>query len=1088
MSNSNEYQPIETIKVQDLPEDAKIMNSKDALSPSKNPAKTAKRNFPDNHSLISALESAKVGLWEWNMLTNQISWSENVSHLFGLSPESFESTFEQYLKLVHPEDVNQVQEGIQNAISSGKAYAVEHRIMFPDGSIQWLEGEGKVSFNNGIPERMTGIVRNITDRKRAELMVLEREKLFSLLTETTQALFLNPDWSGSLSRAFQKIGRVTEVDRMYLFKIDDYQAGKEPTISQIIEWNSGTAEPQLKNPVLQNMLLSDFEPFFTPLLRGNPLNEIVKNIPHDNMRAILQDQDIKSILMFPVHVNTNFWGFLGFDQCTSERVWNEIELSVLQSFSATLAGSIQKYEAESEKDEWKTKHELVVKASGQIIYDYVIKSGSIAWSGSISEELGYSIKEMGDINTWVALIHPEDRNQCLTELEDAEKSLANYDVYYRFRHKDGHFINIHDRGFFLADATGKSYRMLGMMIDVTENIVRETEKKEIEQAYKTLFDNTPDAIVIATTEEPSRILSANIAAAKMHGYKLEEFNKLHVHDIKSPVFAAALHERLENLLKGNRESLESEHKRKDGSFFPVMIVSSVIEVGGQKYVMSFYQDVSEAKITQSQLQESLSLLTATIESTADGILVVDTAGKVSAINRKFLKLWNIPPVLAQEQDDSKLINHVLDQLIDPDAFMAKVKHLYAHPTENSEDLIHFKDGKVFHRYSKAQQIGEEVVGRVWSFRNITDQVRYEKTLEESEDRFKRLQEASFGGICIHDNGIILDSNQGLSNITGYSREELIGMNGLLKLVAAEYMEIVLSHIESGYDQPYDIEGIRKDGTRCFLEVQGKNIPYMGRTVRVTEFRDITSRKKVEQQILQEKTRLSSIAQNLTRKNDQLEEFTQIVSHNLRSPVGNISTLLNLHDHTASEEDKNEIVDLLQQTSTSLLTTMQELNEVLKIKQNDNIEKNELNFSEVFERVLTMFHAKITETEAVVTADFSDVPTIHYANIYLESIFLNLLSNALKYRSVAVAPMIHFKTSIENESVILKVSDNGVGINLEKYGHQVFKMKKTFHKHPDSRGIGLFMIKNQIESMGGEISISSRVNEGTTFTINFNKSQ
>jgi signal transduction histidine kinase len=102
--------------------------------------------------------------------------------------------------------------------------------------------------------------------------------------------------------------------------------------------------------------------------------------------------------------------------------------------------------------------------------------------------------------------------------------------------------------------------------------------------------------------------------------------------------------------------------------------------------------------------------------------------------------------------------------------------------------------------------------------------------------------------------------------------------------------------------------------------------------------------------------------------------------------------------------------------------------------------------------------------------------------------LNLLSNALKYIYPGRTPVIRVKTFNEKDNIFLQITDNGLGINLDRYGHQIFKLRKTFHRHPESRGIGLFMIKNQIEAMGGEISISSQENEGATFTINFNKYQ
>jgi signal transduction histidine kinase len=307
----------------------------------------------------------------------------------------------------------------------------------------------------------------------------------------------------------------------------------------------------------------------------------------------------------------------------------------------------------------------------------------------------------------------------------------------------------------------------------------------------------------------------------------------------------------------------------------------------------------------------------------------------------------------------------------------------------------------------------------------------------------------------------------------------------LQLIAPAYQPLVLENILSGYSKPYDIEGIHKDGTHYFLEIHGKNIPYEGRIIRVTEFRNITARKLIEEKILEQNAKLEAITIDLKRKNDQLEEFTQIVSHNLRSPIGNILTLLTFMETADSEEDKAQYMKFLKESSMKALTTLEELNEVLKLKQNDSIEKQELKFENVFNQVATMVNAKIVETSAKIISDFTEAPSIVYPNIYLESIFLNLLSNALKYNHPDRTLQIEVKTFYKKKHLLLEVKDNGLGINLEKYGHQIFKLQKTFHRHPESRGIGLFMIKNQIEAMGGEISISSQENVGTTFTVNFN---
>ena len=144
------------------------------------------------------------------------------------------------------------------------------------------------------------------------------------------------------------------------------------------------------------------------------------------------------------------------------------------------------------------------------------------------------------------------------------------------------------------------------------------------------------------------------------------------------------------------------------------------------------------------------------------------------------------------------------------------------------------------------EIGELIDG----FNHLLETLGHRETaLRESDERFRTLHDASFGGIAIHDQGIILDCNQGLANLSGYAAEELIGMNGL-DLVTAKWRELVMQNIRSGSDQAYDIEGLRKDGSIYQLSIRGTNIPYKGRVVRVTEFRDITERKEMEEQARQ----------------------------------------------------------------------------------------------------------------------------------------------------------------------------------------------------------------------------------------------
>ncbi len=615
------------------------------------------------------------------------------------------------------------------------------------------------------------------------------------------------------------------------------------------------------------------------------------------------------------------------------------------------------------------------------------------------------------------------------------------------------------------------------------------EKTELEAAYSMLMSNSTDAIFVMRTEGPDigKIISANEAAASMHGYTHEEFLKLNVKDFDSPEACALFDDRLERILLGEKLSFEVTHKKKSGELFPLEVTTWLMTINGEKFAMSINRDITERKEIVEAGRERERFIESITNSSPDVIYVFDFEKRRTIYTNR-----HMAAILGFTEAEAAAFETGVSGpgLLHPDDHELLPSKLERWKTAKDDEVIETE----FRMRNKAgewrwflardtvfrRDKNGKVIQSVGTAQDRTASKKTELDLKESEERFKRLQEASFGGIGIHDNGKIKDANQGLADMTGYTIEELIGMDSLM-LVAPEFREHVTHKFRTGYEMPYDVIGLKKDGTRYHLEVQAKNIPFQNRMVRVTEFRNISERKLIEESIREQNIRLGDIADNLTRKNEQLEEFTQIVSHNLRAPVGNIVTLLSLYD-SATNEERVEYITHLRNSSNLLLGTLNELNEVLKIKQSQKIEKQELEFEHVFNRVCQMLSARITELGADIATDFSEIPVIHYPNIYLESILLNLLSNALKYHAAIRKPVIKAKTYLENKKIMLEVSDNGLGINLEKYGHQIFKMRKTFHEHPESRGLGLFLIKNQIESMGGEISLKSEVNKGTTFYI------
>lgn len=237
-----------------------------------------------------------------------------------------------------------------------------------------------------------------------------------------------------------------------------------------------------------------------------------------------------------------------------------------------------------------------------------------------------------------------------------------------------------------------------------------------------------------------------------------------------------------------------------------------------------------------------------------------------------------------------------------------------------------------------------------------------------------------------------------------------------------------------------------------------------------------------------KTEQEILSLQLQKKNQQLLNFAHITSHNLRSPVSNLNSLLWLYKESQTNEEKALLFEKFETVIHNLSETLNELVDALKIQEDTDKKREVLLFEEVFKKVKESMAGKILETEAVVSYNFTKAPTIEYPRLYLESILQNLLSNSLKYKSPNRTPVIHAETMFQNGILTLKFSDNGMGIDLKRHADKLFGLNKTFHKHAEAKGVGLFITKTQVEAMGGSITANSEVNKGSVFTIFFNKKE
>ena len=225
---------------------------------------------------------------------------------------------------------------------------------------------------------------------------------------------------------------------------------------------------------------------------------------------------------------------------------------------------------------------------------------------------------------------------------------------------------------------------------------------------------------------------------------------------------------------------------------------------------------------------------------------------------------------------------------------------------------------------------------------------------------------------------------------------------------------------------------------------------------------------------------------LEKQKQQLEEFTQIISHNLRSPISNLLLLSDMVSNSQSTDDKLRYIEKQKRVVDSLHNTLDELVSAAQVKMDFTSVKDFIDLEEGLLKITGLLQGEILKTNAKITYDFSEVKSIYYPVKYFDSILLNLLSNAIRYRSPDRNPAIHVQSRKNDNWIFLEVKDNGLGIDLKRHGDSVFGLHKTFHGHPQARGFGLFITRTQVEAMQGSIDLESTVGKGSRFIIKLSK--
>ncbi|TDS17084.1 signal transduction histidine kinase [Maribacter caenipelagi] len=227
--------------------------------------------------------------------------------------------------------------------------------------------------------------------------------------------------------------------------------------------------------------------------------------------------------------------------------------------------------------------------------------------------------------------------------------------------------------------------------------------------------------------------------------------------------------------------------------------------------------------------------------------------------------------------------------------------------------------------------------------------------------------------------------------------------------------------------------------------------------------------------------------SLEIKNKQLSDFNYLISHNLRSPVTSMSVIVDMIRKEKNPELLNQLLPKLDKVAKSITHLTEDINDYVAILDNKEIKIVDIDLKELILEVKHEFTETLLDNSGFeVQLNLAAWNHISYSKFYLQSIVHNFISNAIKYKRDNVDSHIQFESALENKQKVLYVRDNGIGLNLDRHGDNVFKLYKRFHRNISGKGMGLFLVKSQLEALNATITIDSKVGEGTTFKLIFEK--
>lgn len=513
------------------------------------------------------------------------------------------------------------------------------------------------------------------------------------------------------------------------------------------------------------------------------------------------------------------------------------------------------------------------------------------------------------------------------------------------------------------------------------------------------------------------------------------------------------------------------------------------EKGELQRAIGTVQDITARKEAALRLEESQSQLKNLTDSIPGAVLKyrLDTAGKdsISFISKGIQDIWGVTPEEAMRNIQS-LWSRIFEEDV-PDMRASIQTSAEQLAVWNHEWRVRHTDGslKWLQGIGVPKKLNDGSISWDTIILDITQQKEAEERLRHSEQRYRSLFQNNLAGVYqidLKDNKRVVSCNQAFVEILGYDSMNMV--------VGQSVDDLFTSHTEGPFYEKLMEEGqvinweskleLRNGRVVQTLE-NATLLPDHGnpRYMEGTLF-DITKLKEVEAERIR-------LIEQLTFQNKNLQEFAYIVSHNLRSPVASLMGLTDLAGNRMDQPELlSQVIDRMKKSAEELDAIIKDLNTILSSKKNLGHQREEVNLHKLLEGIVNLLKHELDLQSGTISIDLVDVHTLYTVKAYLHNIFYNLIHNALKYRHPDRPPAIAITANSTGNRIQFEVKDNGMGIDLDRWGDKLFNLYQRFHTHIEGRGIGLYLVRSQVESLGGHITVDSTIGEGTSFYLYFDK--